>query len=251
MRHSGALRIDHAMALQRLYWIPASGNASEGAFIEYPMDDLIGILALESHRNRCLIIGEDLGTVPTGFRERMEEARVLSYKVLFFERDEEGFSCPEHYPYLSLSVASSHDLPTLSGWWLENDLDSKSTLNLFPTPDLERESREQRTTDRRDLVARLRAEGLIGPAAVDSQTFSNAAHTFLARTGSMITLLQLDDLTGEVEQVNIPATTDATNPNWRRKQSLSLEDFMERSEFEDLVTVMQNTRGAIPSGAVR
>jgi 4-alpha-glucanotransferase len=248
MRYSGALRIDHAMALKRLYWIPASGKASDGAFIEYPMDDLIGILALESHRNRCLVIGEDLGTVPAGFRERMQEANVLSYKVLFFERNEQGFARPEDYPYLSLSVASSHDLPTLSGWWLESDLNAKATLNLFPSPTLEQEARQQRTVDRRDLISRLRSQNLISCAEVDPQTFSSAAHGFLGRTGSMITLIQLDDLTGEIEQVNMPATTDATNPNWRRKQSISLEDLNERTELNELASALQETRGVISRG---
>jgi len=244
MRYAGALRIDHAMALERLYWIPASGTAQDGAFIQYPLDDLVGILALESYRNRCLVVGEDLGTVPAGFRERMEEANVLSYRVLIFERDDKGFASPEDYPYLSLSVASSHDLPTLSGWWRESDLDAKQSLDLFPNPQLHQEARTQRTADREDLIAKLRSEELLGPAEADSDSFGDATAAFLGNTGSMITLIQLDDLTGEVEQVNIPATTEATNPNWRRKQSVTLEELAERSKLHSVANVMRSTRGS-------
>jgi 4-alpha-glucanotransferase len=248
MRYCGALRIDHAMALQRLYWIPAGGDAKDGAFVQYPLDDLVGILALESHRNRCLVVGEDLGTVPEGFRERMAEAKVLSYRVLIFERNEDGFLSPGEYPYLSLSVASSHDLPTLSGWWRESDLDSKAALDLFPNAQLHHEARVQRTVDREDLLARLKLEKLHGSGAADAESFSQAVSAFLGKTNSMITLLQLDDLTGEVEQVNIPATTEATHPNWRRKQSISLEELPEKSQLLNAANVMQSNRGAAGAG---
>ena len=250
MRYCGALRIDHAMALQRLYWIPANGDAKDGAFVQYPLDDLVGILALESYRNHCLVIGEDLGTVPEGFRERMGKANVLSYRVLIFEKDEHGFLSPEDYPYLSLSVASSHDLPTLRGWWVESDLDAKASLDLFPSPKLHCDAREQRTADREGLISRLKSEGVHAPGAVDAQSFSQAASEFLSKTRSILTLLQLDDLTSEVEQVNIPATTEATNPNWRRKQSISVEELAERSQLRSIVAVMRKNRGASGCGTL-
>ena len=148
MRYAGALRIDHALALQRLYWIPSGAESKDGAYVQYATDDLVGILALESHRNRCVVIGEDLGTVPKGFRERMAKANILSYRVLFFERDEEGFIAPEAYPKLSLSVASSHDLPTLCGWWNGSDIQLKERLHLFPTPKIAEEARAKREKDR-------------------------------------------------------------------------------------------------------
>ena len=102
MRHAGGLRIDHVMALQHLYWIPEGKPASEGMYIGYPMDDMVGILALESQRNRCIVVGEDLGTVPEGFREKMEAAGILSYRVVFFEYAEDGgFVGPQDYPKLA------------------------------------------------------------------------------------------------------------------------------------------------------
>jgi 4-alpha-glucanotransferase len=117
MRHAGGLRIDHAMGLQHLYWIPQGQKPSAGAYVRYPIEDLLGILALESHRHGCLIIGEDLGTVPEGFRERTAEENILSYRVLFFEQEPEtgAFLAPSAYPELALATVGSHDLPTLRG----------------------------------------------------------------------------------------------------------------------------------------
>jgi malto-oligosyltrehalose trehalohydrolase/4-alpha-glucanotransferase len=134
MRHAGGLRIDHVMGLQHLYWVPAGQPPSEGAYVRYPMEDLLGILALESQRHHCLVVGEDLGTVPEGFRERMAAANILSYRVLFFEQDATtgDYSPPGNYPRLALAVVGSHDLPTLHGWWQGRDLDLKADLKLFP-----------------------------------------------------------------------------------------------------------------------
>ncbi|MGI4756154.1 MAG: 4-alpha-glucanotransferase [Janthinobacterium lividum] len=225
MRYSGALRIDHALALQRLYWIPKGMHPRDGAYVAYPMEDLIGILSLESHRNHCMVIGEDLGTVPKGFRERMTEANIFSYRVLFFERDEEAFVEPGAYPELSLSVASSHDLPTLKGWWEAADIDAKERLHLFPDAEGAKKAREQRAADKHALLAALHSQGIDFAEAdleADPDRFIDAAHRFLARTRSLLTLVQIDDLTGELEQVNIPATSEE-NPNWRRKLSMTLE----------------------------
>jgi 4-alpha-glucanotransferase len=222
MRHAGGLRVDHAMALKRVYWIPKGGSPKDGAYIHYPTDDLVGILALESHRNRCLVVGEDLGTVPEGFRERMAEANILSYRVLFFERDEDGFLPPEKYPKLAVCVASSHDLPTLRGWWEEADIDTKQKLHLFPEgPE---EARRQRKEDRRDLLEALRREGILPRNGnPDAEQFCEAAHRFLARSRSMLTLVQLDDITEERDQVNVPGTSGG-HPNWSRRLSATLEE---------------------------
>src|ERR1700751_671266 len=160
MRHAGGLRIDHAMGLQRLYWVPQGEKPSIGAYVRYPMADLIGILALESHRHECLIVGEDLGTVPEGFRERMAKANILSYRVLYFEQEPEtgAFLPPAAYPALALAVIGSHDLPTLRGWWEERDLDLKEQLGLFPGPGKAAHQREMRPRDRMQLLRALRSE---------------------------------------------------------------------------------------------
>ena len=221
MRHAGALRIDHVMGLQRLYCIPEGSPASEGAYVSYPIDDLIGILALESHRNRCLIIGEDLGTVPEGFREKMAAANILSYRVLFFEQNEkDGLIPPEQYPALAVAVAGSHDLPTLRGWLAESDIELKEQLGLYPSKDEVLAQRTLRSGERHVVLKALEL-----PHRTEAEHFSLAVHRFLGRTTSMLTMVQLDDLLGEDDPVNVPATS-TEHPNWRRKYSSSLEDLL-------------------------
>ena len=162
MRHAGGLRIDHVMALRQLYWIPEGASPADGAYVRYPLADLVGILKLESMRHECLIVGEDLGTVPEGFREQMEAARILSYRVLFFEKDETGFIAPADYPHLALAVAGSHDMPTLRAWWRGSDLDLKERLHLYPQARDATSARQDREEDQRLLTSLLRREGLIG-----------------------------------------------------------------------------------------
>ncbi|MFL5333904.1 MAG: 4-alpha-glucanotransferase, partial [Geminicoccaceae bacterium] len=188
MRHAGGLRIDHVMALQHLYWIPAGYAPADGAYVAYALDDLLGILALESERHRCLVVGEDLGTVPAGFRERMAEAGVLSYRVLFFEWAPDGsFLAPEAYPERALATIGSHDLATLRGWWEGHDLLLKHRLGLFPDPDEVEAQRARRAVERGHLVQALRGAGFSLPTSFDSGSAWNdaldiAAHAFLARS---------------------------------------------------------------------
>ena len=250
MRHAGGLRIDHVMALQHLYWIPEGRPPSEGAYVSYPMEDLIGILALESQRHGCLVVGEDLGTVPEGFRERMEAAGILSYRIVFFEFNEEGaFIGPEAYPALALATLGSHDLATLHGWWEERDIDLKAQHRLYPSQDEERHQREQRAKERVAFLEALEAAGLRRHEGMDATgpfrpELAEAVHDFLARTRSGLAMVQLDDLTDETDQVNLPATTDE-HPNWRRKQSLSLEELAADRRVQALVDILKTVRPAV------
>ena len=238
MRYAGALRIDHVMALRRLYWIPANGETKDGAYVFYPIEDLVGIIALESQRNHCLVIGEDLGGVPDGFRERMAEANILSYRVLSFERGEETFHAPHHYPYLGLSVAGNHDLPTLPGWLSGEDIDLREKLGLFPDADGPQEARAMRKRDRTALLTTFRKEGLLaGETDIQPADFCHAAHEFLARTRSLLAIVQLDDLMHEPEQVNVPGTS-TENPNWRRKLSRTLEQLESDKSLGKLAELM-------------
>jgi 4-alpha-glucanotransferase len=248
MRHAGGLRIDHVMALQHLYWVPKGQSPASGAYVQYPLDDLVGILALESQRNRCLVVGEDLGTVPEGFRERMAAARILSYRVLFFEKDESGFLPPESYPELALAVVGSHDLPTLRGWWEAADIDLRDGLHLFPDPESVQQAREDRAEDRKQLLEALHRENLM-PATLeeDAEAIVEAAHRFLARSGSALAITQIDDLTGEVDPVNVPTTSDE-HPNWRRRLSMSVEELARHPRFEAVTAVFAAERGTSRKG---
>ena len=228
MHHAGGLRIDHVMGLARLYCIPEGASSAEGAFVSYPLDDLIGVLALESQRQKCLVVGEDLGTVPSGFREKLAAANVLSYRVLFFEQDiHTGVYVPPHeYPQLALAVTGSHDLPTLLAWWEGRDLVVKEKLGLYPTDEETAAQRERRQRDRRTLIDAFAGAGLLAevPAleSISAAQFTRLAHAFLALTPSALLATQLDDLTADTEPVNVPGTSTEW-PNWRRKYRLTLD----------------------------
>jgi 4-alpha-glucanotransferase len=240
MRHAGGLRIDHVMALQHLYWVPAGKSPRDGAYVQYPMEDLIGIIALESQRNQCLAVGEDLGTVPDGFRERMQKARILSYRVLFFEQDcaTGALRSPAEYPRLSIAVAGSHDLPTIRGWWQGTDLDIKERLGLVPAPKDLQDARAQRERDRRELLRALRSEGLLrGDTQPGTEQLTDAVHAWLARTASLIAMVQLDDITAEADPVNVPSTS-GEHPNWRRRLSLTLEELAGHPRLERLPSLL-------------
>jgi 4-alpha-glucanotransferase len=247
MRHAGGLRIDHVMALQHLYWIPEGKSPKQGAYISYPLDDLIGVLALESQRSRCIVVGEDLGTVPEGFRERMSEADMLSYRVVFFEfRDDGSFKGPEEYPRLALSTIGSHDLATLRGWWEGRDIALKEEKGLYPDEGEAQKQRDRRVQDRNALLAALRKARVVLPADFNSNSpygpeLSNAVHEFLARTQSGLAIAQLDDLADEADQVNLPATTDQY-PNWRRKQSVSIEQLASDARVAALAGILRQAR---------
>ncbi|MDP9065102.1 MAG: 4-alpha-glucanotransferase, partial [Pseudomonadota bacterium] len=245
MRHAGGLRIDHVMALQQLYWVPQGLEPSEGAYVRYPLRDLVGILALESRRQRCLVVGEDLGTVPEGFRERMAAANVLSYRVLFFERDTDGFLPPDSYPHLALAVAGSHDLPTLRSWWEDADLRLKETLRLFPKSEDARRAWSERGRDRKDLLAALSRAGLPSDPTMTVELLNQAAHAYLGRSTAALAVAQLDDLTDEATPVNVP-TTSQEHPNWRRRLSLSLEELATLPRLDRLADIFRKERAHSP-----
>lgn len=244
MRHAGGLRIDHVMALEHLYWIPHGAAPRAGAYVSYPLEELLGIVALESMRHRCLVVGEDLGTVPAGFRERMAAAQVLSYRVLMFERDAKGFVAPERYPPLALAVAGNHDLPTVHAWWRHSDLALKRALHLYPTSDDASRAEAERHRDQADLIAALREVGLEEGDDHGIDAVLAAVHRFLALCHAGIALVQLDDITDESAPVNVPTTSDQY-PNWRRRLSLTLEQIDAECRFAAITGVFKEVRGSV------
>ncbi len=227
MRHAGALRIDHAMGLARLFVVPDGAKPLEGAYLSYPLDDVLGQLALESTRAQCAVVGEDLGTLPWGFSERLAEANVMSYRVLWFEREGADFSPPGRYAAKAMACVSTHDLPTLKGWWEGADIAEKRELGLL-TGEAAEQEREARRADRRLIAAALAREGLFESCADSpfSAALAAAAHAYVARTPSLLAMAQLDDLAGETIAVNLPGT-DRERPNWRRKLADSTPDVFE------------------------
>jgi 4-alpha-glucanotransferase len=257
MRHAGALRIDHVMALKHLYWIPRGAPPAQGTYVAYPFEDLRRIVALESQRQRCAVIGEDLGTVPAGFREAMAESGILSYRLMLFERDGKGgFLPPSRYPALATASFSTHDLPTLKGFWLGRDLAWRRDLDLYPTPAMATQDREERRRDRRRLLAALIAAKLLSDAAAarllpddDEPIYEPqlvlAVHRFLGLARSSLALMQIEDAVGELEQANLPGTVHE-HPNWRRKLSLSLDQILNDPLFRRLTEALDTARHTPP-----
>jgi 4-alpha-glucanotransferase len=243
MRHAGALRIDHVLGLQHLYWIPRGNSPAQGAYVTYPFDDLAGILALESWRNQCLVIGEDLGTVPVGFRERLAEYRILSYRVLYFEREQDGgaFIMPAGYPQLSIATVGSHDLPTLRGWWSSDDIELRKHHHLYPDPAVAKSHQKQRAEEKTLLLEALCEEGFEAGDGENSSSLCLAVHGYLARCKAAIAMLQVENLTGEVSQVNLPAT-NFERANWRRRISIPVEDLAKDREIQANFELMRRER---------
>jgi len=230
MRHAGALRIDHVMGLMHLFWIPGGELPASGAYLKYPFEDMLAIVALESRRNQCVVIGEDLGTVPEGFRERMAAANVLSYKVLYFEKDGDRFKTPGEYPELALSCISTHDLATLSGFWSDADIELKHRLKLYPSADAEQGERQARTHDRWLLLTALAAHGLL-PDGINTDDpdgtpmtpqLAAAIHGYVANASACLLMVQIDDMMEAMDQINLPGTVDE-RPNWRRRLPLTTD----------------------------
>jgi 4-alpha-glucanotransferase len=249
MRHSGALRIDHVMGWQRLFLIPNGAKPSAGAYVGYPLDDLLAIAALESQRHRCAVIGEDLGTVPDGFRERMASANVLSCRIFAFEREHDRFRRPAEYPPLASVSAATHDLATLRGFWDGDDIAAKAKLGLFKSPDEESRARSGRSADKRLLLQALADESLLpdGVSPSDSDRLpwtaelALAVHAYLARSPSLLFLVQLDDLAGEAHQANLPGST-TQYPNWRRRQARMLDELFTDSATQTQIATIAAER---------
>ncbi|MBP2300498.1 4-alpha-glucanotransferase [Azospirillum picis] len=243
MRHAGALRIDHVMALQHLFWIPEDG--SDGAYVEYPFHELLRIVALESRRNRCVVIGEDLGTVPEGFRPALERAGILSYRVLYFERTPDGgFKRPGDYPAGSMATVSTHDLAPFKGFWTGRDLEWRTRLGLYPDDASRDKDRWDRGVDRWRLLQALSQEGLRPdsyPSDDGDQPFRTelaaAVHAYLARTPSRIVMVQIEDALCEDEQPNLPGTVDQ-HPNWRRRLTREVEQLDGDAELAQVIAPM-------------
>jgi (1->4)-alpha-D-glucan 1-alpha-D-glucosylmutase len=251
MRYSGALRIDHAFQLRRLFVIPSGAQASEGGYIDYPFEAMLAVLRLESHRHQCLVIAEDLGTAPEGFSDAIMASGILSYRLLPFERGDGGtFKRPDEYPTCSMATGSTHDLPTLRGWWTANDVNTREMLGLFDQQTADNE-RGARAHDREKLAEALHAEGLQASTEVPVDAPVEAITRYLARTRSMLTGLQLEDAAGELNQANLPGVSEG-HPNWRRRLGVDLETLLAPGgSFARLAAANAvEGRGEMPSAAL-
>jgi 4-alpha-glucanotransferase len=248
MRYYGALRLDHVMSLFRLWWVAAGDSPIEGAYVHYPLAQLLTVLALESARAACLVVGEDLGVVPDEMRSAMPVFGLYHYKVLLFEKDAGRFRRPDEFVPRALGTVTTHDKPTLRSYWEARDIELRRRLNLYPSMDIQNEVMRERDQDRTALLAALREQGLQPTApAAPSEPFTdelaNALHVYLARSRSRLVSLQIEDLLGMVDPVNVPGT-DREYPNWQRKLTADIEDMMARRDFDESFAAVDRARRA-------
>jgi len=224
MRHFGAIRLDHVMSLYRLWWVPGGLPATAGGYVHYPLDDLLGIVALESERNRCLVVGEDMGTVPDEMRAAMRSWAMFHYNVLFFEKAPDGqFRAPAGWIRPALASVTTHDLPTLRSWWEGTDIHLRAALDLYPGPEVRDQVEAERAADRERLLDAMAAAGVRPRWPVDQfePNFAGAVHAYLAASRAALVAVQAEDLLDMSEPVNVPGTS-TEYPNWRRKLDADL-----------------------------
>jgi 4-alpha-glucanotransferase len=246
MRYYGALRLDHVMSLCRLWWVPSGRAATDGAYVHYPLQELLTVLSLESLRNSCLVVGEDLGVVPDEMRSAMPEFGLYHYKVLLFEKLAGRFRRPEEFVRRALATATTHDMPTLRSYWEARDIELRRRLRLYPSEQVESDIVRERDHDREQLLAALREQGLapVRPSApLDPYTaeLGRALHVYLARSSTALVAVQMEDLLGMIDPVNVPGT-DNEYPNWQRKLSADIEDMAVREDFSEQFAEISRAR---------
>ena len=249
MSSSGALRIDHVMALLRLWWVPKGDKPNQGGYVYYPVDDLLAILALESHRHKSMVIGEDLGTVPDEIRDKLAQNGVHSYRVFFFEQAEDGgFFSPSHYPEQSMSTLTTHDMPTLTGYWHCFDLELGKELGLYPSDEILAELYKSRHDNKQQILNSLHGHQSIPEWTPHDVThmgmhkeLNHGMQYHMAKGSSALLSLQLEDWLEMDKPVNIPGTS-SEYPNWKRKLTKNLEYIFTDSVLNSLAIGLTETR---------
>ncbi len=261
----GGLRVDHVLGLFRLFWIPQGQGAAEGAYVHYPSRELLALLTLESQRRRTLIIGEDLGTMMPRVRRELARRGILSYRVFYFERTGDGhFKAPADYPRQAMAAVTTHDLPTLAGYWQDEDIKLKSALGLYPQPDLAATDTQDRCWERQRLYEALGLEEKEGRGSAAEPAPEASPSTgddegkaivkkacpeevrfgvleYLARSRAVLLEVRLEEIFGVPFQQNLPGTTDQY-PNWRRKLPLTVEEMRQRPEGPRLAARLRKNR---------
>lgn len=245
MRLYGVLRIDHVMALCRLWWVLNGKTADFGAYVHYDAEVMFAILALESRRNRCVIIGEDLGTVPDQARHLLNRYQVFSYKVMYFSKGWNGFQLPEEYPEQAITVISTHDVAPLAGYWTGKDLDTMFKLGTLPDAAAFQTALDEREHDKADLLDKLKETGCLGtdvqmPAKADEILLA-ALHKYGALSRSKLYAVQLENLLGVIDNLNVPGVTEGY-PNWAQKMPVSLEDFLQHRLMGGQLAIIDEVR---------
>jgi 4-alpha-glucanotransferase len=249
MKSGGAVRIDHALGLFRLFWVPEGLTPKDGAYVSYPAEDFLRIIALESIRNHTVVIAEDLGTIGDNMRESLQRFQMLSYRLFYFERNypDPSFLPPDKYPVMALCAVTTHDLPTLTGYWSGRDIELRKQAGKYRDEAEWQEQIYARERDKELILRALKSHGILppehpsDPVMVPQMTpeLCLAVYPYLARTPCKLLLVSLDDVIGTMDQQNMPGTVDA-HPNWMQKTPVTLEEMMKDRRFVDLSKMLKN-----------
>lgn len=234
--YAGGARIDHVLGLQRLWLVPQGASADQGAYLRYPMEDLLRLIALESWRHRSIVIGEDLGTVPAGFDRQIADAGLLGIRVLLFQRHGSRFLRPGEWSDKAIATTTTHDLPTIAGWWQGRDIDWRAKLDLLEPGQSEEQARQAREQERSSMWQAMSEAGCVHGPLPESAPL-DAAIAFIAQTPAPLAMLPAEDALGLQEQPNLPGTVD-THPNWRRRLPQSVDTVLDTPEVAARLTLM-------------
>ncbi len=246
MRHGGVLRIDHALGLFRMFLIPEGGTGQDGVYVRNHVDEVLAILALESVRHRVMIVGEDLGTVTPEIRQKLDSAGLLSYRVLYFEQDAQGnFRLPQQFPQQAVVAVTTHDLPTLKGYWVGRDIDMKKLANLYPQIEDVEKDWALRTRDLNRLWAALAGEGGYADDPMPPELsfeIMQRVYQYVAQSPSRLLIVQLEDLLGEVDTPNLPGAKESAYPSWRMRTSKWLSLWLEDPDMTRFAKAISRKR---------
>ncbi|MBK4738236.1 4-alpha-glucanotransferase [Noviherbaspirillum pedocola] len=250
-RHAGGVRIDHVLGLTRLWLVPDGFPATEGAYLRFPFDDLVRLIALESWRHRAVVIGEDLGTIPQGFPERLAAERMLGIRVMFFQRDWHGYIAPQHWSPDAMATTTTHDLPTVAGWWAGRDIGWRAQLNMLGEHGNEERERGERDRDRHALWQAMRAAGCLGwrehegPPPPEHAPVDEAI-AFVGKTAAPLAMIPVEDLLALPEAPNLPGTIDQ-HPNWRRRMPQAAASIFDAAEVANRIHLLNAAREGKPA----
>lgn len=245
LRHAGGLRIDHILGMRRLWVLPSGAKATDGVYLSYPQNDLLNLIALESQRHRAVIVGEDLGTVPPGFSATLADNGILGMQVMLFQRDHGLFVEPSRWSTQVLATTTTHDLPTIAGWWRGRDIDCMNAIGMLPEHSNAEQMHAERNSDRHAMWNAFNYAGVAtgeipppdAPAAV-----VDAAIQFVAKTPAPLAMIPLEDLLGIDEQPNLPGTIDQ-HPNWRRRLPAPIDELFENASVKSRMDLLNAERG--------
>jgi 4-alpha-glucanotransferase len=244
LKHAGGVRIDHVMGLARLWVLPEGAAASEGAYLNYPLHDLLRLIALESQRSRAVILGEDLGTVPDGFQQQLDQRKLMGLRVLWFEMEGDRFRPPSHWTRDAAAMTSTHDLATVSGWWQGHDLDLRRPLGMLGDDAGVYYAYENRARDRTQLWDAMRNSGAAhgdAPAPDAPLPVVDAAIAHVGGSNCELALLPVEDALALTDQPNLPGTTNQ-HPNWRRRLAFDAETIFADPDVAARLTTLAGTR---------